>query len=188
MACSLLLNMCITVDRPVGYDTYQCIDASSGFLSWLRSELRSGPSSISRPAARTERPFSSTTRPADETIATLGQRRPVNPWRRRKAGALELGITLRLRWRKIGQPRRISEPCPARQFSSARHCRLPKTPIYLTFLNRRCSAWSIWPPCAREPREPREQPWSAGHLWFAQLPFPRRRTTLRFSSTPPHPR
>ena len=84
-----LLNMCIIVDRPVGYDTYQCIDASSGFLSWLRSELRSGPKLISRPVARTERPFSSTTRPADETIATLGQRRPVNPWRRRKAGALE---------------------------------------------------------------------------------------------------
>src|SRR5260370_6511317 len=70
MACSLLLNMRLIVDRPVRQDTYQCIDVSSGFLSWLRSKLRSGPSSISRPVARTERPFSSTTRPADETIAT----------------------------------------------------------------------------------------------------------------------
>src|SRR5258708_36505120 len=45
MASALLLNMCITVDPPVRYEIYQCIDVSSAFfldriVSYARARAR----------------------------------------------------------------------------------------------------------------------------------------------------
>jgi hypothetical protein len=110
------------VDRSVRYNTYPAFFLGCA-VSYARARARFPDPSRARNGHSPRRPGQRTKR---SRRSARSQRRPVDPWRRRKAGAPEHGIKLRLCWRKIGQPRHMSESC------SARHCRLPKAPIYLT--------------------------------------------------------
>src|SRR5260370_10690000 len=110
MASALLLNMCITVDPPVRYEIYQCIDVSSAFfldriVSYARARAR-----FSRPGTT-----KANTPNRPEIEPGLSINRLAAPARRAQGRGLRLPSAPRL-----PSP---DAPCPRRKLPPPAHCR-----------------------------------------------------------------